>query len=240
MEIIGQLAGGVAHDFNNLLTVINGSTEILQMDFPPEAAGRHLVDEIAKAGERAATLTRQLLAISRKQILQPLVIDLNALIVGMEKMFRRVIREDVILVLNLASGLWPVKVDPGQLEQVLLNLAVNARDAMPSGGTLSIQTENVLAEAQPGSAEASGDWVRLSVSDTGRGMTEEVKARIFEPFFTTKEPGQGTGLGLWTVKNIMEQSGGCMRVQTAPDQGTTFRIDLPRTLERVSRKDSRL
>jgi PAS domain S-box-containing protein len=224
MEAIGRLAGGVAHDFNNLLTVINGYSEVLLAQAGRGEKIHEPLEEIHKAGERAASLTRQLLAFSRKSILQPRVLDLNVLISDTQRMLRRLIGEDVQIVTSLAADLAPVKVDPGQIEQVLMNLCINARDAMPGGGRLTIETSN-------SSPNGGDDWVLLAVTDTGCGMSEVVKARIFEPFFTTKEQGKGTGLGLSTVYGIVQQSGGLIKVQSEEGRGTTFRIFLPRSQE---------
>jgi two-component system cell cycle sensor histidine kinase/response regulator CckA len=231
MEAVGQLAGGVAHDFNNLLTAIIGNTELLLRTIDLEDRRRLDVLEINRAAHRAATLTRQLLAFSRKQVLQPRIVDLNGVVTELTAMLRRVIGEHVELRLQLEPALGRVLADPGQLEQVITNLAVNARDAMPSGGTLTIRTANVdEAEVLPSSPESSpllGPLVELSVSDDGVGMDERTQARLFEPFFTTKELGRGTGLGLATVYGIVRQSGGHIRVSTRLHHGSTFTIYLP-------------
>ena len=231
MEAIGQLASGVAHDFNNLLTIINGYSEIALTELPAGHRLRAMLTEIRKAGERAAGLTRQLLAFSRKQMLQPIVLDLNGLITETEKMVRRLVGEDVEIATDLEPGLAQVMADPGQIEQVMLNLVVNARDAMPTGGDLTIVTRNVTREAAPAQDLGEvqlGACVLLSVRDTGCGMDVATKTRIFEPFFTTKEPGKGTGLGLATVYGIVKQSGGHIEVETTPGAGTTFNIYFPR------------
>lgn len=246
LEAIGVLAGGVAHDFNNLLTVIIGYSEVALGELRQEEPTHNLIQEVRKAGLRAAALTHQLLAVSRKQVLVPVVLDLNNLVGEIEKMLRRLIREDIALVTLLDPGLGRVKADPGQMEQVLLNLAVNARDAMPTGGQLTIETRN--GERDPFHAREHGDvhsgpCVVLAVTDTGCGMDEATKARIFEPFFTTKEIGKGTGLGLATVYGIVKQSGGSIEVHSEPGRGTTFEIYLPRLTQeagpaRGSRADS--
>jgi two-component system cell cycle sensor histidine kinase/response regulator CckA len=223
MEAVGRLAGGIAHDFNNLLTAIIGYSDLLARRVKGTPRLEHNVGEILEAAERAAGLTRQLLAFSRKQVLQPRVLSLNAAVTDIEGMLRRVIGEDIQLVTALAGGLGQVRADPTQLEQVILNLAVNARDAMPRGGNLLLETANVdLDDAR---------YVMLAVSDNGVGMDAETQSRVFEPFFTTKEPGKGTGLGLATVYGIVAQSGGSIRVDSEPGRGTTFKVLLPRVDE---------
>ncbi|HST61926.1 MAG TPA: PAS domain S-box protein [Longimicrobium sp.] len=232
MEAVGRLAGGVAHDFNNLLTAIQGNVEMLMLEVPHAGAIRDDLMEIKRAATRAASLTRQLLAFSRKQMIAPKVLDVNAVVHELERMLVRVIGEDVQLETSLGAEHATVRADPGQLEQVVLNLAVNARDAMPRGGTLRIQTREVMlgeAEAQRYPYQVDpGEYVRLSVSDTGVGMSPEVLARVFEPFFTTKEPGKGTGLGLSTVYGIVKQSGGYVWADSEEGRGSTFRVYLPR------------
>jgi two-component system cell cycle sensor histidine kinase/response regulator CckA len=236
LEAVGLLAGGMAHEFNNLLTVISGYTGILlnkpQMD---EAAREHLKG-IQEAGQRASQLTRRLLGFSRKQVLESRVVDLNTLVADMGNMLGRLIGEDIILTTTLAQMLGRVKVDPGQMEQVIMNLVVNACDAMPGGGNLSIETANIgLKESLnwEGPELSPGHYVRLTVKDTGCGMSPEVKARIFEPFFTTKNPGSGTGLGLATVCGIVQQSGGHITVESEPGKGATFNIYLPVVEEKI-------
>ncbi|HEU5042170.1 MAG TPA: ATP-binding protein, partial [Gemmatimonadales bacterium] len=232
MEAVGQLAGGIAHDFNNLLTAIQGNTELLLTALEPRDARRMDVLEIARAAHRAATLTRQLLAFSRKQVLQPRIVSLNAVVSDLTTMLRRIIGEDVELRVDLDPALGRVLADAGQLEQVITNLAVNARDAMPHGGMLTLRTRNLSADEVPaGDPEAPpllGELVALSVADNGTGMDERTQARLFEPFFTTKELGRGTGLGLATVYGIVRQSGGHIRVSTRLHEGTTFTVYLPR------------
>jgi CheY-like chemotaxis protein len=230
MEAVGRLAGGVAHDFNNLLTVINGYAQILTQRSSPKDPSRGLFEEIQMAGERAASLTRQLLAFSRRQVLEPKVLDLSNVLANTETMLRRLIGEDVELVTKLRPGLGLVKVDPGQIEQVIMNLAVNSRDAMPQGGKFIIETTNVEADedyARTHKPMTPGKYVVVSVSDTGCGLDLATQAHIFEPFFTTKAKGKGTGLGLATVYGIVKQSGGFIWVYSEPGQGATFKIYFP-------------
>jgi signal transduction histidine kinase/ActR/RegA family two-component response regulator len=234
MEAVGRLAGGVAHDFNNLLGVILGYSEmLLGKDLAPPH--RRKVEEIQKAGVRAATLTRQLLAFSRKQVLAPKVLDLSALVVEFSRMLPRVLGEDIELVIAEGAELGQVKADPGQLEQILMNLCVNARDAMPEGGRITIATSNAVLDEEraAGRGVAAGSFVMLAVSDTGCGMDADTQSHAFEPFFTTKALGKGTGLGLATVYGIMKQSDGHIAIETAPGRGTTFRLYFPRVDEPV-------
>ncbi len=242
MEAVGRLSGGVAHDFNNLLGVIIGYAEFLQESLEPENRLRSSVDEILKAGKRAATLTRQLLAFSRQQVLDPKVLDLNGVVADMEKMLRRLIGEDVALSTVLSPDLGRLKADQGQLEQVVMNLVVNARDAMPQGGKLVIDTQNMVMDEAfirryPYPVQA-GPYVCLTVTDSGIGMDAETKARAFEPFFTTKEKGKGTGLGLSTVYGVVKQSGGYIDIDSSPGAGTTFKIYLPRVHEAIKAETS--
>ena len=230
MEAVGRLAGGVAHDFNNMLAVIGGYSELLLMNAPPGHSMNAPLEQIRKAGDRAAKLTQQLLAFSRKQILQPQVLNLNDVVLGVDRMLRRLIGADIELVTLSEPGVRKIEADPGQVEQVLLNLAVNARDAMPQGGKMTIQTRSVfvdeeIAACEPGAR--SGPYVLLTVTDTGCGMNAETLERIFEPFYTTKDLGKGTGLGLSTVYGIVSQSDGFIQVESAPQEGTTFRIYFP-------------
>jgi two-component system, cell cycle sensor histidine kinase and response regulator CckA len=236
MESIGRLAGGIAHDFNNLLTVIIGNTGLALETLAPNDPVQEDLQAIQAASHRATGLTHQLLAFARKQILEPRVISLNALIVEMDKLLRRLIREDIDLVTLPAADLWHVKVDPGQIEQVLVNLVVNGRDAMLDGGQLTIETRNVVLDDIYVRSHVSiipGSYVMLAVSDTGVGMSPEVQTRLFEPFFTTKEPGKGTGLGLATCYGIVTQSGGNIWVYSEVGHGTTIKVYLPRADESV-------
>jgi two-component system, cell cycle sensor histidine kinase and response regulator CckA len=230
MEAIGQLAGGIAHDFNNLLTAIGGYSEISMTLLQAEDPLRHNLEEIKKASDRATALTRQLLAFSRKQVLQPKILNLNAIVSELEKMLRRLIGEDIELCTALNPKLGSIKADPGQIEQVIMNLSVNARDAMPRGGRLIIETENVFFTEEffgDHGVIAPGAYVMLAVRDTSTGIDEKTKMHVFEPFFTTKEVGRGTGLGLSTVYGIVSQSGGNIWVHSEAGQGTTFKIYLP-------------
>jgi PAS domain S-box-containing protein len=239
MEAVGRLAGGVAHDFNNLLTVISGRCQLLLHRLGRDNAVSHDIDLILKTANRAASLTRQLLAFSRKQVLSMQVLDLNAVVTNLQKMLRPLIGEDIELVTSLDPALGRVKADPGQIEQVVVNLAVNARDAMPRAGRITIETANADATdpALPVGA-GPGPWVRLTMSDTGDGMDAETMSHIFEPFFTTKGVEKGTGLGLSTVYGIVKQSGGEVVVESQVGQGARFRVYLPRvdeTMEPVDR-----
>jgi signal transduction histidine kinase len=240
MEAVGRLTAGIAHDFNNLLTAINGFAELTRHQLMPDDPLREMVEKVLHSGQRAADLVRQLLAFSRKQIIEPQVLDPNTVVSEMDKMLRRVIGEDIELRTTLEPDVWPIKVDHAQIGQVIANLAVNARDAMPEGGQLTIETANVVLaeENMPGQLELEpGDYVVLVVSDTGTGMNDEVLSHLFEPFFTTKEPGKGTGLGLATVYGVVRQSGGDIRVRSEENEGTTFEIYLPR-VEAVVRAPS--
>ncbi|MBC8090305.1 MAG: PAS domain S-box protein [Phycisphaerae bacterium] len=230
MEAFGQLAGGVAHDFNNLLTIIIGCSDMLLPMIPRDQVSYELVADIRTAGDRAAALTRQLLAFSRRQLLEPKVVNLNETVAEVEKMLRRLIGEDVALASTLDPAISPVRVDPGQIEQVLVNLAVNARDAMPRGGQLTIETKNVVWTEEYCRVHLGympGRYVMISMTDTGVGMTPDVKRRVFEPFFTTKGAGKGTGLGLATVFGIVRQSGGQVSVYSELDVGTSLQVYLP-------------
>jgi two-component system, cell cycle sensor histidine kinase and response regulator CckA len=230
MEAVGRLAGGLAHDFNNILSVILSYTSLALEELPAGLPVRAEIEEVQHAGERASDLTRQLLAFSRQQLVQPRVIDLGATLQGMEKMLRRLLGEDVALEISTHQSTGTVIADPSQIEQLVMNLAVNARHAMPGGGKLTIETANVDHEAVlVEGGVAAGPFVMLSVTDNGVGMDAVTRERIFEPFFTTKEKGKGTGLGLSTVFGIVKQTGGHISVTSAPGAGTTFRICVPRT-----------
>jgi PAS domain S-box-containing protein len=236
MDAVGKLTGGIAHDFNNLLTAINGFAELMQHRLEPDDPLQNMVGNILHSGQRAADLTGQLLAFSRKQMIKPKILNLNTIVADMDKMLQRIIGEDIELKTIPSPDLWPVKVDPAQIEQIIVNLAVNARDAMPGGGQLTVETENVvLDEARIAShlETQPGEYVQLAVSDTGFGMNQEVQTRIFEPFFTTKETGKGTGLGLATVFGIVKQNSGDIWVYSEEGHGTVFKIFLPRAEEAI-------
>ena len=239
MEAVGLLAGGIAHDFNNLLGVISGYAELARRGLAPGHAAIPRVEEIARAADRASALTRQLLAFGRRQVLQPTVLDLNDVLGGVASMLGRLISEDIQLVANPQTGLGRVRADAGQVEQVVMNLVINARDAMPAGGRLVIATQDVELDAvyvRTHPDARPGRYVMLSVSDTGHGMDAGTMSRIFEPFFTTKEEGKGTGLGLATVYGIVRQSGGTMDVYSEPGRGAVFRVYLPRVDDEVARE----
>ncbi len=234
LEAVGRLAGGVAHDFNNILTTIIGYSELLLERIPAEHPDRHFIGEIHKAGQRATLLTQQLLAFSRKQVQQPRVLDLNAELGDLREMLGRLIGEDIEVRMDLAPDLGRIKADAGQIEQVVMNLVVNSRDAMPEGGVLTLETSNAWLDQEYAArhlAVRPGAYVRLTVSDSGAGMDAATQAQIFEPFFTTKEKGKGTGLGLSTVYGIVKQSGGNIWVYSEPGKGTTFKIYLPRVTD---------
>lgn len=237
MEAIGRLAGGVAHDFNNLLTVINGFTEIIQTQLAPDHPVQEHISTILYSTRNATDLIRQLLAFSRQQVMAPKILSPNTIIANLDKMLGRLMGEDIVLKTHLAPSIWPIKVDPTQVEQVIFNLAVNALDAMPEGGQLTLETAKVLLDEGYSADHLGvqpGEYVLLAVSDTGTGMSEEVQAHIFEPFFTTKEAGKGTGLGLATVFGIVQQHGGYIRVYSELEHGTTFKIYWPRAKEALA------
>ncbi len=243
MEAVGRLAGGMAHDFNNLMNVVIGYSEMLLHKSAPDDPGRQGLENILDAGERAASLTRQLLAFSRKQTIEPKILDMNTVLADMERILRRVIGEDIDLVSKGAPGIGRVRADLGMIEQVIMNLAVNARDAMPDGGKLTIETANAEFDeryVRTHHGSRPGSYVMLAISDTGTGMTPEVKARIFEPFFTTKEMGKGTGLGLSTVFGIVKQHNGYIMAYSEPGKGTSFNIYLPRVEEDAEAEDRRI
>jgi len=231
MDAVGKLAGGIAHDFNNLLMVIRGDSDLMLRRLPPGHPLRPNAEGVREAADQAATLTRQLLAFSRKQVVAPRLVDLNGIVASIHAMLERLLGETINLVTVTAPDLGGVKADPGQMEQMILNLCVNARDAMPDGGRLTIRTANVDLDEDPAkewSDARPGPYVMLEVSDTGGGMDPETRAHLFEPFFTTKEQGKGTGLGLSTVYGTVQQSGGHIAVESEPGQGSTFRVYLPR------------
>jgi signal transduction histidine kinase/ActR/RegA family two-component response regulator len=240
MEAVGRLAGGVAHDFNNLLTIIRGHGDLLLDRIGAVDSNRHSIEQIQKASGRAVSMTRQLLAFSRMQVLQPRVLDLNTIVGEMGKMLPRLIGEHIEYTFEPAATLSPVKADPGQIEQVILNLVVNSRDAMPNGGKISVRTTNVElneSDTSKRSPMTPGSYALLSVTDTGHGMDDETKTHIFEPFFTTKEVGKGTGLGLATVYGVVKQSGGFIWVESAVGKGTTFEIYLPQVAGKLTPSD---
>jgi PAS domain S-box-containing protein len=237
MEAVGRLAGGVAHDFNNMLTVISGYTRMILDELSAVDPLREYADEIGKAADRAGAITNQLLAFSRRQVIQPRVINVNTVVGQTEKMLRRLLGEDIQLTLNLRGDVGNIKADPNQIEQAIVNLAVNARDAMPAGGHIAIETENVHLDedyAKTHLGVKAGDFVMITMTDTGHGMDANTRQHIFEPFFTTKERGKGTGLGLATVYGMVKQSGGDIWVYSEPNKGTTFKLYFPRAAESVS------
>jgi two-component system, cell cycle sensor histidine kinase and response regulator CckA len=231
MEAVGRLAGGVAHDFNNMLTVISGYTRMILEELSPQDPLREYADEIAKAADRAGAVANQLLAFSRRQLLQPRIVDVNAAITRTEKMLRRLLSEDIQLTLDLEENVPHIQADPNQIEQAVVNLAVNSRDAMPEGGRIFIQSAKVYLDEDYVRAHLGvkpGEYVMVAVTDSGQGMAPEIRQRIFEPFFTTKERGRGTGLGLATVYGIAKQCGGDICVDSKPGKGTTFRLYFPK------------
>ena len=234
MEAIGQLTAGIAHDFNNIMTAVNGYSQLLQMRFPQEDPRQQFLNNIIYSGEKATKLIQQLLAFSRRQVIEPKVLNLNGVVDNLTKMLIHLIGEHVELKTILSPDLWNIKSDPTQIEQIVVNLAVNARDAMPDGGKLIIETSNVVLDENYVSTHletSPGDFIMLAVYDTGQGMSKTVTSHIFEPFFTTKDIGKGTGLGLSTVYGIVKQSGGSIWVYSEEGFGTTFKIYLPRTID---------
>jgi signal transduction histidine kinase len=234
MEAMSSLVGGIAHNFNNLLAIINGYSQLALMNLDQRDLLKGNIEEVKKAAERASALTQQLLIFSRRQVLELRTLNLNTLLLDLEKTIRKAIGEDIKLVMNLSENLGMTKVDPEGMEQVIMNLVVNSKDAMPNGGKLTIESTNVEldeANARDHASGMPGRYVMLTVTDTGNGMTREISERIFEPFFTTKKKGQGTGLGLSMVYGIVQQSHGTIRVQSEPERGTTFKIYLPQVEE---------
>jgi PAS domain S-box-containing protein len=241
MEAVGRLAGGVAHDFNNMLTAIMSYSDLILADMPPESPLRSDMVEIVKAAEKATALTRKLLAFSRQQVLRPALVDMNATIEGLRKMIKRLIGPAIELSVQPGEGLWTVSADPTEIERVLMNLVLNARDAMADGGKLIVETSNIVIDQEYSSAHAEtspGDYVMVAITDTGAGMTREVREKLFEPFFTTKEKGKGTGLGLPSVYGIVKQSGGFVWVYSELGKGTTFKIYLPRATDLAARENN--
>ncbi|MGH9421702.1 MAG: ATP-binding protein, partial [Thermoanaerobaculia bacterium] len=234
MEAVGRLAGGVAHDFNNMLTAIMSYSELILAELPPGSTVREDMLEVVKAATKAAALTRKLLAFSRQQVLRPSVVDLNASIDALCKMMKRMLGDEIEVCTRFAPGLWSVTADQTEIERVMMNLVLNARDAMPDGGRLDIETSNVVVDEEYASTHAdtkAGDYVMIAVTDSGDGMTREVREKVFDPFFTTKEKGKGTGLGLPSVYGIVKQSGGFVWVYSEVGHGTTFKIYLPKSEE---------
>jgi two-component system, cell cycle sensor histidine kinase and response regulator CckA len=237
LEAVGQLAGGIAHDFRNLLTAIRGYADLVRRNLGPDDRNRADLDQVVLAADRATELTGQLLAFSRRQVLQPRIVDPAEVVMGVAPMLRRLLGEHIELVIHAAPDLERVRADPSQLEQIIVNLAVNARDAMPGGGTLTIETANVDLDAEYSAVHADvvpGPYLALIVSDTGTGMDASTSARVFEPFFTTKAPGIGTGMGLATVRGIVQQSGGSIFVYSEPGFGTSFKVYLPRVADEAA------
>jgi CheY-like chemotaxis protein len=234
MEAVGRLAGGVAHDFNNMLTAIMSYSDLILSDMPPDSPLRADMVEIVKAADKATALTRKLLAFSRQQVLRPTLVDMNGAIEGLRKMIKRLVGPSIEVAIHASEDLWTISADPTEIERVMMNLVLNARDAMADGGRLTIETSNIVIDEEYASGHAEtppGEYVLVTISDTGAGMTREVREKLFEPFFTTKEKGKGTGLGLPSVYGIVKQSGGFIWVYSEVGKGTTFKIYLPRALE---------